>query len=434
MSNTLAIAAVTATLHDILLHVRQPLPGDPPTDTELADTAVTAKPPDKARDAEGKDQLNLFLYQTAVDAAVSNTPPWPSRNGESSRPPVALKLYYLLTAYGRQDDDLLAHRLLGRAMSLLADRAVLIPTEVQAALLGNDLYRQVERVRVTPHYISSEEMSKLWTIFQTNYRISTAYEVSVVLLDSTSPARTPLPVLKRGPLDQGPVVLPDATPPYPTLTDLQLGVPNPVAGQPAIMTAQSAARLATAAKPGDVVTLIGHHLTGASVQAQLSSRWVTTPIPLAPLAGATSTQVQLQLPNDQVNLPAGYYTVALAVTDGSGVTRTSNVLSFAIAPRILTIAPANPIKVDGSGNATITLTASPQAWADQKVTLLVDDAEFRVTPFAGKSATLVFPLTKPALGLHWLRLRVDGVDSQIVADFTAAPLKFDLTQQVNITP
>jgi hypothetical protein len=215
---------------------------------------------------------------------------------------------------------------------------------------------------------------------------------------------------------------------------LQLGVPSSVAGQPAIMTAQTSVRLATGVLPGDVVTLIGHHLDGATVQARLASRLVTTPVTLAPLAGATSTRVQLQLPNDQVNLPAGSYTVALAVTDGAGVTRTTNVLAFAIAPRILSVSPPNPVTVDGHGGATLTITASPQAWVDQKVTLLVDDAEFRITPLTGNTATLVFALANAPLGQHWLRLRVDGVDSQLVADYTATPLAFDPLQQVDITP
>ena len=58
-------------------------------------------------------------------------------------------------------------------------------------------------MRFTPFAMSTEEISRLWTAFQTNYRLSTAYEASVVLIDSTRPAPSPLPVLKRGDHDQG---------------------------------------------------------------------------------------------------------------------------------------------------------------------------------------------------------------------------------------
>ncbi len=426
MSNTYAIAAATATLHDILLKVRTPLPGDPSPDTDLADTVVTSKPPDKARDSEGKNQINIFLYQIAPDAQLRNTPAWGTGNGETARqPPGALRLYYLVTAYGHKDEDQLAHRLLGRAMSLLQDRAVFLPADIENALPGNTLYRQVERVRVTPHNMTTEELSKLWTTFQTNYRLSAAYEVSVVLIDSAQTARAPLPVLKRGPTDEGVAVLPSAAPPYPTLTEVVLPARQP------------AARLQSGAKPGDIVTLTGTNLaagSGGTVKIRLLSRWSPNPFEVAPLPGGTSTQVQFKLPDNQVDLPAGFYTVSVGVTKAGDSERITSSLSFPIAPRILTIAPANPIHVDGQGNATITLTLSPQLWVDQQVTLLVGDKQYRANPRNNKTATAVFPLKPAPLGAAYLRVRVDGVDSFVIADYSATPLAFDPAVQVNITP
>jgi len=46
--------------------------------------------------------------------------------------------------------------------------------------------------------MSLEDVSKLWTTFQTQYRISAAYEVSVVIIESSRIVKTPLPVLTRG--------------------------------------------------------------------------------------------------------------------------------------------------------------------------------------------------------------------------------------------
>ena len=110
MSNSLAIAAVTATIKNLLSKVTDPLPGDPlPDPGDLADAFVSTKPPDKARDPqEASSQLNLFLYQMQPNAAFRNYPmPATSFEGEELPPPLALDLYYLISAYGRGSDDML---------------------------------------------------------------------------------------------------------------------------------------------------------------------------------------------------------------------------------------------------------------------------------------------------------------------------------------
>lgn len=172
--STRAIAAVTATLRNLL---------DRGLNAELPGTRVTTRPPDKARDGSAGNQVNLFLYQTRPNAA------W--RNLESAgpgQPPLALNLHYLLSAYGDNEDDAepFSHRLLGEAMHLFHANPVLDPQQIRAALAGNDLYEQVERVRITLQPLALEELTKLWSTFQTPYRISVAYEVSVVLIERQS--------------------------------------------------------------------------------------------------------------------------------------------------------------------------------------------------------------------------------------------------------
>src|SRR5262245_58786286 len=133
MSNARAIAVVTTTLRDMLLRVRNPLPTDPPKDPDLVGADVTVKPPDKARGSETAPQLNIFLYQVRPNAALRNADmPGMVRSGEGARPPLALDLFYMLTAYGQGDEDLLAHRLPGWTMSMLHDQAVLLPSALKA--------------------------------------------------------------------------------------------------------------------------------------------------------------------------------------------------------------------------------------------------------------------------------------------------------------
>jgi hypothetical protein len=171
MSSPTAIAAVTATLRHLL---------DRGLGADYPGTRVTTRPPDKARDNSAGNQVNLFLYHTLPNAAWRNRG-LPDAAGPA---PLALNLYYLLTAYGQNDDDAdpTSHRLLGEAMHILHDHAVLDPVAIREALPGNDLHEQAERVRITLQPMSLEELSKLWSTFQTQYRITAAYEVSVVLI------------------------------------------------------------------------------------------------------------------------------------------------------------------------------------------------------------------------------------------------------------
>src|SRR5438045_1150753 len=103
MSNELAIAAVTTTIRDLLYRR---------ADATIPGTAVTTRPPDKARDGNQGPQLNLFLYHTAIDAAWRNMDMPGIQNGEMGFPPLPLTLHYLVTAYGKDDDSSDDHRLL----------------------------------------------------------------------------------------------------------------------------------------------------------------------------------------------------------------------------------------------------------------------------------------------------------------------------------
>ena len=132
MSNPLAIAATTLTLQAIL---QSGVLSDP-EDTDLADTTVTILPPDKARGNSSANQLNLFLYQNLPNAAWRNMNiPSQVAQGETGTPPLALTLHYLLTAFGKDNDTTLpfGHHLLGKAMSILYDHALLGPDEIRAA-------------------------------------------------------------------------------------------------------------------------------------------------------------------------------------------------------------------------------------------------------------------------------------------------------------
>jgi Pvc16 N-terminal domain len=326
MSNPLAVAAVTNTLVGLL---------DPwiHKDAELVDTRVTAAPLDKARENVNGNQLNVFLYQATLSPAWRNMGvPGQTRLNETGPPPLALNLYYLLTAYGRDNRDDLGHRVLGRAMLLLHDHPVLGASEIKAALADNDLWQQVERIRIAPQPLTIDEISKLWTTFQTQYRISVAYEVGVVLVDSGREASAPLPVLKRSP-----DALASIVPPFPTVEEVE--IPH---GRPSALL-------------GDTLKLTGHDFAGDTVQLVFDSARLDEPKRLTPQPAATGAALEVTLPSDaqaKTEWPPGLYTVAVEVTDAGPPerTRTSDAVLLALAPALTGALPLHEVIAAGAAS------------------------------------------------------------------------------------
>lgn len=409
MSNSLAIAAVTATLQRLLTdQVPEGLPPDLPAEFNPGDLRVTVRPPDKARN-DAISQINLFLYHTAFNAAWRNEPsPARVNPGEVGSPPLALDLYYLLTAYGRENNDISAHILLGQAMRVLHDHALLGAAELQAALPGSDVHNQIDRVRIRHQPLSLEEMTKLWSAFQTNYQLSVAYQVAVVLIESKRPVRAALPVLRRGSEDRGALVASGLILPYPALESARPATPDP------------------SALPGGTVILAGQNLDGEDVQLRVTRPRETEPVVLAPAAGGTATEISFSVPADPDGWPAGFYRVAAAVRKaGETDARLTNEVGFALAPSI------EEITVEEGETRALRVRANPKVRAAQQVALIVGDRELAPEPFSGAAEVVRFPIGDLAAGTYFVRLRVDGVDSLLV-DRSVQPPVFKESQRVTI--
>ena len=193
MSNSLSIAAVTAALRNVLAQVATVRDSDP--DNELSDTEITTVTPDKAGATEDHNQINVYLYQVMSNAAGRNLD---NAGKAGGAPALALDLYYLISVYGRNHNEILSHRLLGRAMSLLHAYPRLKPEDLRSALPGSDVQEQSESVRIHPHGLGGEEMVRLWGTFQVKHRLSVAYRAAVVLIDHENPGPTAPQVTKIG--------------------------------------------------------------------------------------------------------------------------------------------------------------------------------------------------------------------------------------------
>lgn len=434
MSSALALASVTAVLRNLL-------------DNAVVDGTVTSAvggrvtvgtlAPDRVPiGTEETAQLNLFLYRIAPNVGWRNEQ-LPSRDQRGERrtnPPLALDLFYLLTAYGKNDFE--AEILLGYAMQMLHETPVLtremirrtftpgtpLPGDVLppavGALSGSDLADQIEQIKLTPHPMDVEEMSHLWSALQAHYRPSAAYHVSVVLIESLHPARSPLPVLMRGAGDIGVRVQPSLAPPFPTLTEV---VPP---------DEQPSAELA------DTLTLRGHNLSGSTVVALARTPRRTSPFELAPLAGATDTELAVRLEvnaaTDAVQWPIGFYTLAVRVGRTGEPDRTTNELGFALAPRVDTITVGTTTH-DAAGNAAfgVTVTCTPQVRPEQRAAFILGDREATASARTTQTDTLTFSFRGVPPGTYVARLRVDGVESRFI-NRLASPPAFEPGTMVSI--
>jgi hypothetical protein len=432
VSSALAIAGVTAVLRDLLNdgvinHNVSGILGSTVT--------VSALPPDRVLGENGSEsaQLNLFLHQVTPNLGWRNEA-LPSRDATGrmrlANPPLALDLHYLLSAYSAADLD--GEILLGFAMQLLHETPVLTRDAIRTALVPSPdagatlppalraladcgLDSQIEQICIRPEYLNTEEISKLWTAIQSHYRPTTAYHVSVVLIEPRQPAQSSLPVLSRGKVnpvthrEAGVDVRPDLLPPY------------PFAESVAPATRQ------IAAEPGDRLVVSGLNLDGLAGEYELlldnARLGVERRITPEVANTASSTAVDFDLPGDPA-LPAGTYSVAVRLQKtGENRKRTTNVLPLVIAPKITGGVPATA-HLDPDGSLALTPSCIPEVRPDQRVSLILGGIEVFAQPIASATSSPSFRFADLPPDRYWVRLRVDGVDSLLVKRDPQSPPSF----------
>jgi len=427
VSTALAIAGVTAVLRDLL---NDGLINHNVSGVLGSSVTVSTLAPDRVVPANGAEasQINLFMY------LVTPNPGWrndrlPSRDASGrlrlANAPLALDLHYLLSVYS--GGDLHAEILLGYAMQLLHEVPVLTRDAIRTALnpspnvgttlppalralVDAGLEDQVELVKLTPQYLDTEEMSKLWTAMQSHFRPTAAYTASVVLIEATQPARAPLPVLSRGPVDpvtgrdRGVVVNPGLVPTVPMLTALVPPLNQPVA------------------RIGDAIDLHGNNLDGSGREVLLvNDRFeITATVAAEPPSASSNTLLQFVLaPSLAATLPVGIYTAAgQLLVSGETDPRRTNRVAMTLAPQMTNLPLA--VSRDGAGGASFTVAFTPDLRAGQSAVLVLGQDEFLPQAFTAPVSSLAFVIANAPIGPLLARLRIDGIESTII-DLSRAP-------------
>lgn len=138
----------------------------------------------------GSNRLTLFLYKVLENPDLKNAgstvlTTQPDGKLIEKRKPLALDLYYLLTAHSGGSSLLDAHTALSRAMRVFYDNGIL-----QGSLLRSDNpstgLTKDSVLRLTLNPISMEDMTRIWSVFpDTPYELSVTYLVTPVVIEST---------------------------------------------------------------------------------------------------------------------------------------------------------------------------------------------------------------------------------------------------------
>ena len=385
MSNLYAISATTATLSYLL---------------RSDGKTVVTKQPDTLTTASS--MLNIFLYQISQNLGYKNLD-HPARDFDgqlTKKQQLGLDLYYLLTAYGNNDEELLAHKILAESVMTLHEKPILTKELIEAAIndpdikakmsdINNaDLSRQIDLVKLTMHPLSIEDLTKIWSSFfkNTSYRISVVYKATVVLLEGIQDPKVPIPVRERNIYSVAPKQ------------------PEIIYVQPQIVELS----------PETEIIIHGTSLNAEDTRIDLGDNKAKLEDLSSPLI-ASGQKLVVKLPN---SLTAGIKQIKVVHPISMGNPKKlhrgleSNAVLFAVAPKITSIEPAS-----SSVGAKIKITFEPKITREQQLGVIIGSGKPLVPEWIDPNNTETdnLEIRIPAnmeQGIYPIRLRVDGAESQ----------------------
>ena len=394
MSNYLAIATVTTALQQLLQEeVGRDVPG----------VQVTTARPDNTGNSVSGASINIYLYQATPNAA------WRNADLRTRRPKgdlikhaqAALDLHYLFTFYGNEQ-ALEPQRLMGSTIRTLVDHPLLTPDMIDESvshssvtiLEQSTLGEQVQQVKFIPSSITTEDLSRIWSVFfQVPYSLSFAYQATAILIQGGRSGQATLPVRSRA-------------------SSVSLGRPvlkrvehRPEGDQKAMQN--------TITRSSQLI-LHGTELerSDATIQLQVGEALVTP-------QSTTDQEVSINLlnrsPDEQLQLRAGIQKIQLVHRYSSeqnsqpSHTVRSNILSLALCPQIIheeELSVAN-LQLDeeeeqyvGDVQVQVDLLVDPA----QRVFLLLNN----ISP--GSSDTYIFRAKRRQTVSPYLTFEIQGVN------------------------
>jgi hypothetical protein len=173
-------------IHDVSNELKQQvfiaLQNTPGTSFALsagADSITLEAPQDNLAD---QIVLSLFLYHIDIDKHLRNQRALPDRTRDDQfrKPPLPLQLRFLVTPMDPVAET--NHSLLGRIIQHFHDTPVI--TALGTSPLTDSFGGASAELRVKPDMLSLEQLSQIWNALSTPYRLSVAFLVDIVAIDS----------------------------------------------------------------------------------------------------------------------------------------------------------------------------------------------------------------------------------------------------------
>jgi hypothetical protein len=441
MSDFRAIGGVSASLQT-LLQDRMELPEG------VTNALVTVSTPRFGEDdvpAKEDPRVNLFLYRVSENEYLQNREiPGHGSPGAFGFPPLSLNLHFLVTAFGSEPvrggngsplfNETQAHFLLGSAMRvfhdypLLTERLLTVrPPSIGTPVLHESLIGAYEKVKLTLEPISLEDVTKVWMALSLRYRLSAAYSITVVQIESQSRRTFPRPV-GAPPGAFAPL---SASPPVPGPY-----VPVRIYASPFIdevrvrRAGETRERPFPYARIGDTLILLGSEFTGGQVSVAFDSVEVPVTPPSTSRIEATVPDTVIPgvgpIPPDSLLQP-GARALTVIVKDPSfpqGAVRSNEsvfmLVPGVVAPVVYAAGPPRSITVQGTRLIAPSLTGE---------TIIGRAAVDKASYLTSSSTTIKVPVPD-ALPMSGVRMRISGP----LADPVPLPANPSMSVTIGVPP
>jgi hypothetical protein len=339
----LDLGAVTRTLMNVVRLAVNASPAWPSTPALL----VTPHPPDKLA---GDATLGLYLYHVVEDPHFKNQSP-PPGNPDLRYTPMALQLFYVLTAFAHLDEGdggvstLREQLLLGLGVKALRDHPIIDDTTAIGGtpVLDGAITGDGSRIRIALQPLPPNDAVSYFTAGSSPLRLSAYYQAQVIFLEPDQPIARTGRVLRYGiqTFVGGSPHL-DATRSALSFTLPGETIPRSVAAQPAQVA------------EGGELGLVGTGLAGGV--AQLLLRGGTWPAAVAVdpawnlMVNAEGGFATVRATADTTDVPPGFYTAFVEVVTtfplaGGGtrsIARRSNGAPFVVIPAVTSTTSPDP--------------------------------------------------------------------------------------------
>lgn len=143
-------------------------------------TVEDTKAPSDTSISDSTSLIHLYLYRVEYNPFFVNNDEIATSSTVLQSQPVGVNLFYLVTPYGSTQLDIQVT--LGEVIRVFNDTPILPP-----GFYDPSLTNVVEDIKIIPKILTLDQMTELARVFgQRHYRLSMAYEVSVVLIESTT--------------------------------------------------------------------------------------------------------------------------------------------------------------------------------------------------------------------------------------------------------